>query len=90
MLEESMKCVKYFNTIEEMKQYIVDTYWRPNNGDLLFDIDDIVIKEDSFSDDRIGWKNDHYVCIKRLGKDDYIKMYGCPQCIGTCDLGEEN
>ena len=89
-LEESMVEMKIFNTVDKMKQYIVDSFWRPNNGDLLFNIDDIIIKEESYNDDRIGWTNCHYVCIKRCGKDDYMKMYNCPQCIGHCDLGEEN
>ena len=47
--------------------------------------DDIVInKESAVNDDRIGWEDSMYVCVKRMGSEDYIKEYGVPQCIGIC------
>ena len=47
--------------------------------------DDIVInRESAVNDDRIGWEDSMYVCVKRMGSEDYIKEYGVPQCIGIC------
>ena len=30
---------------------------------------------------RIGWKNVRHVCVKRFGDEDFMKEYGCPQCL---------
>jgi len=35
-------------------------------------------------DNRSGWKDTRYVCTKRFGDKDNIKLYGVPQCIGMC------
>lgn len=88
-LAESMAEAQEFETEEEMKQYIYDFHKKyfldlgyPNAP---FEIEDIVIdKENSHEDDRIGWHNTMYVCVKRYGNEDYIKKYGTPQCIGMC------
>lgn len=77
-LVDSMAEAKEFNTIREMKEYIVKEW------DSLFSIDDIVFENGIINDDRTGWKDTRYVCITRLGKDDYIKAYAYPQCIGMC------
>lgn len=68
---------------EAMKRYIVSEnvkLW----GATAFDTDDIVIDDKVFSDERIGWNDVHYVCVKRYFQEDYMKLYGCPQCIGHC------
>jgi hypothetical protein len=83
---ESLDEAKEFNNELEMKQYIVEEWrdtWKGITND-LFDVDDIVINKESTNDNRIGWKDTHYVCVKRIGEEDYMKKYGCPQCIGYC------
>jgi hypothetical protein len=51
----------------------------------LFTADDIVIDEELVvNDKRCGWRDTMYVCVKRMGNKDYMKMYGAPQCIGMC------
>lgn len=77
-LVEAMAEAKEFNSVEEMKQYIVDKW----DGYISFD--DIVIDSDLFNDIRTGWKDTRYVCTKKLDNQDYIALYGCPQCIGMC------
>lgn len=82
-LDEAMKEAKEFKTEQEMKEYIINewnTYWNNNS----FDIDDIVICDPPTNDDRNGWRDTRYVCVKRMGKEDYIAKYGIPQCIGMC------
>ena len=76
-----MSEAKEFDTIEEMKKYIVSIDIE-NWGQPLFSVDDIVIDDKITNDERIGWKDTRYVCIKRMGNDNYIEKYGIPQCIG--------
>lgn len=86
-LEESLSFTKEFKTISEMKAYICKTYSKmyKNMGyPQPFSEDDIVIQSEEIHDDRCGWYDTRYVCLKRLGKEDYIKMYGSAQCIGMC------
>jgi len=84
LLEDAMKEVKEFNTFDDMKEHVVKTCGMLN-GASLFTVDDVVINEEYVNkDDRIGWQDSMYVCIKRLGNDDYMKIYGKPQCIGMC------
>lgn len=85
-ISEAMEQAKEFKDAEEMKEYIVKLWHKDWNGTKdLFTADDIVINEKSaVQDDRIGWKDSMYVCIKRMGDEDYIKKYGTPQCIGMC------
>ena len=45
----------------------------------MLSTDDIVLGKETFDDERVGWKNCHYLCAKRLGEDNYVH----PQCIGT-------
>ena len=84
-LEDAMKEAREFETYEDMKQHVLreHTIWN-TDGVTLFDLDDIVIGDVLGDDGRIGWKNVRYVCVKRYGSDDYMKLYGCPQCIGMC------
>lgn len=77
-LEEAMKEAKEFETEDEMKDHIVKVW------DGLVKKEDIVITRIPFEDVRIGWKDCRFVCINKLGDEDYIKEYGCPQCIGYC------
>lgn len=78
-LAEAMETATTFNSIDEMKQWFVDAH------ENAFSVDDVVVEDDVMYDERIGW-NTRYVCTKRYGRDDYIKICGCPQCIGMCDL----
>ena len=86
MLDEAMAESKEFDTVEEMKEHIVKLWHEGWDGpEELFTVDDIVINEKSaVKDDRIGWEDSMYVCVKRMGKTDYMKKYGIPQCIGIC------
>jgi len=82
-LVDAMSEAKEFNSFEDMKQYIYNE-WNIFKQE-LFTIDDIVIDEShKMNDERNGWKDTMHVCIKRCGEEDYIKLYGCPQCIGMC------
>lgn len=82
-LADAMKEYHEFETIDEMKQYIVSQH----NG--MISINDIVITEDYGEDKRIGWKESRHICIKKFGNEDYIALYGTPQCIAWCDLGKD-
>lgn len=74
---------KEFYSIDEMKEYVHQQH-TILFGKEPFNLDDIVIGDALGDDDRIGWKNVRHVCVKRYFGDDYIKKYGCPQCIGWC------
>lgn len=84
-LAEAMSEAKEFETIEDMKKYILE-YWMQHapHGDKPFELSDIVIGDETSDDNRIGWRNVRLVCVKRFGGEDYMKEYGCPQCIGMC------
>ena len=77
-LDETMKEAKEFDDVEKMKEYIVELWNRKWHGSQkLFTTDDIVInKESAVNDDRIGWEDSMYVCVKRMGSEDYIKNMG--------------
>ena len=84
-LKEAMAEAKEFQTEEEMKQHIYEHhksyFLEMGYPDAPFEIDDIVIdKEDTHEDERIGWHDTMYVCVKRYGNE----AYDCPQCIGMC------
>ena len=78
LLSESMEESKEFSNEEEMMKYIAKELY-----DYLA-IKDLAISAEKHSDARTGWKDTRYVCTKRFGGQDYIKLYGCPQCIGMC------
>jgi phosphate uptake regulator len=92
-LRESLELAKEFKTEEEMKQFIYESYKKLLDDNTVltpFDIEDIVIKYDEKTDDnRCGWHDTMYVCVKRFYNQDYIKEYGCPQCIGMCATNYE-
>ena len=82
-LSEAIAEAREFGSFDEMKQYIVNDE-KQCFGKPGFEISDIVICEVKRCDDRIGWKDERYVCIKRYFGEDYMEKYGTPQCIGMC------
>lgn len=87
-LADALAEAKEFETVEEMKAYIYED-WKNMCMEIgyksaPFEIYDIVIGEESADDRRCGWHDSRHVCVKRMGKENYIELYGCPQCIGTC------
>lgn len=82
-LLESLAEAREFNSFEEMKKYLLEHYQSILPSLTPFEIDDIVIDE-VIDDNRCGWHDTRDVCLKRLCEDNYIEMYGCPQCIGMC------
>lgn len=82
-LHDAMAEAKEFDSIEDMKNHIVED-WR---GYVSFE--DIVLSDEVHEDNRVGWHDVHYVCTKRMGDRDYIAIYNCPQCIGMCSENYE-
>lgn len=87
-LDEAMKTIREYRTIDDLKVGITEAYnkLRPDlgfRGD-AFSVDDISISDDLGPDDRIAWPNTHYVCIRRMGDDDFVAKYGSPRAIGFC------
>lgn len=78
---EAMALAKKFETIEEMKEYIVQEHTDKNMGQ-AFGLEDIVLGNERKRDPRNGWKDTCYVCVKRYYSEDYIEKYGAAQCIG--------
>lgn len=78
-LIEAMKEYKEFDTIDEMKNHVVQYY------DGMVKFEDIVIGEIMGEDERIGWKAYRHICTKAFGN----QKYECPQCIAWCDLGDK-
>lgn len=63
-LAEAMAEAKTFNSFEEIKEYVANEWnnlWRCQ----ILNPDDIVLDEESYDDDRIGWKDVHYLCTKK-------------------------
>lgn len=85
-LDEAMKEAMVFNSEREMFEHIVKQW------DGLIGAEDLSISEPLGDDERIGWKDCRYVLTNRCGNRDYIKLYGCTQCIGMCayEWGKEN
>lgn len=83
-LEQAMKSKVEFSDFDEMKSYIVHQWTESCFGRAPFCADDIVIDDEPFCDSRIGWQDARHVCITRFGNQDYLAMYGSPQCIGWC------
>lgn len=83
-LADALAEVKEFNSVEAMKEYILKdwTDWFAKFGreDKPFQLEDIIIDEQSIDDERCGWHDCRYVCLKRLGKE----IYNVPQCVGMC------
>ena len=79
----AMAEAREFETVEELKAHVWSS-WNAKDGIVWFDPEDIVIGEVLGDDDRIGWENVRHVCVKRMGNEDYMEIYGNPQCIGWC------
>ena len=80
-LAEAMVEAKTFNSFDEIKEYVANK-WNSVWGYNILKQNDIVLDEEFHNDERIGWKDVHYLCAKKIGDEDYIKEYGRPQCIG--------
>lgn len=83
-LSDTLKDASEFQTEEEMKQSIYEEwsnyYLEIGYKNSPFEIDDIVIGSETFDDERCGWHDARYVCVKRMGEE----VYETPQCIGMC------
>jgi hypothetical protein len=77
-LNEAMKKRSFFNTVEELKTYVISFYGN------LFTEDDVVINEREIDDGKDSWYHTHYLCVKRFRH----KEYECPQCVGMVDIEE--
>lgn len=80
-LTDAMAEARTFTSFDEIIEYVANE-WNNTWGWNILNPNDIVLDNESHDDDRIGWKDVHYLCTKRLGNEDYIKEYGHPQCIG--------
>lgn len=93
-LAEAMQTVCEYRTIDELKAGITAAYNKLHHDvgfhDDAFSVEDVSISDDLGPDDRIGWPNTHYVCVRRMGDDDFVERFGSPQAIGFCTfLGEK-
>ena len=92
-LDEAMKTMREYRTVDELKAGLAAAYNKLHHelgyrGD-AFAAEDVSISDDLGPDDRIGWPNTHYVCIRRMGDDDFVARFGSPQAIGFCAIFEE-
>lgn len=78
-LAEAMALAKEFESIEEMKEHIVQEHTDEEIGP-AFGTEDIVLGKESVNDPRNGWRDTRYVCVKRY----FNEVYPIPQCIGMC------
>lgn len=79
-LDEAKKNEREFNDLDEMYDYILLAW---NNSDVkLFDKEDLSLSKDIGADNRIGWKETRYICVKRMGS----QIYEIPQCIGMYSI----
>ncbi len=86
-LADAMAEAKTFNSFDEIKEYVANE-WNSIWGWNILNPNDIVLGDDIGDDNRVGWRNCHYLCTKKLDNEDYMKEYGCPKCIGF--VGEIN
>lgn len=77
-LEESMKELEIFTSVDEMFDYIA----KRSLG--RFDASDLSVTRnlELAGDVRIGWSEIRYVCTKRYGDE----VYDVPQCVGLCSF----
>lgn len=80
-LAESMREKEVFDSESDMKAAIVHR-WHGIFDCNMFDESDIVVNwnEPGVFDERTGWEDTRYVCVKRMGSE----VYAVPQCIGMC------
>ena len=83
-LEDAMRQKMEFHDFDEMKSYIVDQWTHSCFGRSPFDVDDIIIENESVDDHRNGWHDTRHVCVSRFGDCNYLALFGAPQCIGWC------
>lgn len=86
-LQDSMKEMKTFTSVDDMFDYIVNE-WNtmiPIENPLI-NKEDLLITAPVCSDDRIEWNETRYVCVKRLGDVNYA----VPQAIGYCCFDDDN
>lgn len=81
--EESMKLAREFESVEEMKAYIVHEHEDPLIG-RAFCSGDIVIEDETINDIRNSWKDTRKVCVNWYFAENFVEEYGSPQCIGHC------
>lgn len=91
-LDEAMKTMREYRTVDELKVGLAAAYNKLHRdlgyrGD-AFSVEDVSVSDDLGPDDRIGWPNTHYVCIRRMGDDDFVARFGSPQAIGFCAFFE--
>lgn len=80
-LSEAMATAIEFESVLQMKQYILKYYTDNSLFDSPpFSIDDIVLGDQTLYDRRIGWQDTRHVMIKKY----YNDVYPFPQCIGFC------
>ena len=73
-IAEAMQQAREFNDEAEMKAYIVKVWHEGYGSGTLFTAQDIVVQsEPKMNDDRVGWEDTMYVCVKRMGDVDYIE-----------------
>lgn len=92
-LDEAMKTIREYRTVNELKAGLAAAYNKLHRdlgyrGD-AFSAEDVSISDDLGPDDRIAWPNTHYVCIRRMGDDDFVARFGSPQAIGFCAFLDE-
>ena len=75
---------KEFNNEQEMKEFTVNTWLLSAGRKRAFLVEDIVIDNEIFNDELIGWEDSRYVCVKRMGDKDLIALYDKPIPIGSC------
>ena len=84
LLDTDSKFIRYADTIDMMKDYIICRY---NN---LVRREDILIGDDEFMSQIKDWEHVHKIYLKRHGYLDLIETYGKPWHIGYCDIEDEN
>lgn len=79
-LDEAMAEMKTFDNIDDMKKHIIKELDIIDSDVDCCGPEDILFKGLDMDDHRIGWKNVHYVLIRRF----YHKKYKYPQVVGQC------
>ena len=77
-----------FESIDAMKDFIVAEHekrWEIP----MFGKDDIVIEDEVEFNLPRCYKKMQLVCVKKYWNEDYIELYGCPQCMGYCSINNE-
>lgn len=83
IITEEIKQIKQFETEREMKKYITEEW----GGS--FSIEDIVLDCTTQTNKDIIWSNIGLIKTKRMRGEDYIELYGEPQCIGYYSIQKD-